>query len=173
MKSICITMVHLFSLPCVCVCVCARTLSHFSCVGVFATLWTLAHQVLLSIGILQTRILEWVICPPPGDPPNPGIKPSVRIAGRFFTIWATREALPCYAAAAAAKSLQSCPTLQPHRRQPSRLLHPWLYYCVNATQFIFPICYLWNLPSNDSMNVFVLVFVCMWVNVHINVENMH
>ena len=29
------------------------------------------------------------------------------------------------AAAAAAKSLQSCPTLRPHRRQRSRLPHPW------------------------------------------------
>ena len=29
------------------------------------------------------------------------------------------------AAAAAAKSLQSCPTLQPHRGQPTRLPHPW------------------------------------------------
>ena len=30
----------------------------------------------------------------------------------------------CIADAAAAKSLQSCPTLQPHRLQPTRLLHP-------------------------------------------------
>ena len=29
------------------------------------------------------------------------------------------------AATAAAKSLQSCPTLRPHRHQPSRLHHPW------------------------------------------------
>ena len=29
------------------------------------------------------------------------------------------------AAAAAAKLLQSCPTLQPHRRQPTRLPRPW------------------------------------------------
>ena len=29
------------------------------------------------------------------------------------------------AAAAAAKSLQSCPTLRPHRRQPTRLSRPW------------------------------------------------
>ena len=28
-------------------------------------------------------------------------------------------------AAAAAKSLQSCLTLRPHRRQPTRLPHPW------------------------------------------------
>ena len=27
--------------------------------------------------------------------------------------------------AAAAKSLQSCPTVRPHRRQPTRLLRPW------------------------------------------------
>ena len=26
-------------------------------------------------GILQARILEWVPCPPPGDLPDPGIKP--------------------------------------------------------------------------------------------------
>ena len=30
-----------------------------------------------------------------------------------------------YTTAAAAKSLQSYPTLQPHRRQPTRLPHPW------------------------------------------------
>ena len=29
------------------------------------------------------------------------------------------------AVAAAAKSLQSCPTLRPHRRKPTRLRHPW------------------------------------------------
>jgi len=29
------------------------------------------------------------------------------------------------AAAAAAKSLQSCPTLRPHRQQPTRLPRPW------------------------------------------------
>ena len=32
-------------------------------------------------GILQARILEWVACPPPGDLPNPGIKP------RSPTLW--------------------------------------------------------------------------------------
>ena len=40
-------------------------------------------------GILQERILEWVLCPPPGDLLNPGIKlmslmfPT--LAGSFFT----------------------------------------------------------------------------------------
>ena len=36
------------------------------------------------------------------------------IVGRFFTSWAT-----------AAKSHQSCPTLWPHRQQPTRLCRPW------------------------------------------------
>ena len=32
---------------------------------------------------------------------------------------------PFLCAAAAAKSLQSCPTVRPHRQQPTRLPHPW------------------------------------------------
>ena len=47
-------------------------------------------------GILQTRILEWVTCPPPEDLPNPGSKPaslkSPALAGEFFTGSATCKA---------------------------------------------------------------------------------
>ena len=39
---------------------------------------------------------------------------------RFFPMH-----LHTYESAAAAKSLQSCPTLRPHRRQPTRLPRPW------------------------------------------------
>ena len=39
------------------------------------TLWTVAHQVPLSMEILQARILEWVAMPLPKDLSNPGIKP--------------------------------------------------------------------------------------------------
>ena len=46
--------------------------------------------------ILQARILEWVAVPPPGDLPNPGIKPaslgSPALAGGFFIISGTRKA---------------------------------------------------------------------------------
>ena len=43
-------------------------------------------------GILQARILEWVACPPPGDLPDPGIKPeSPDSSGGFFTTSATWE----------------------------------------------------------------------------------
>ena len=47
----------------------------FTCVRLFVTLWTVACQAPLSMGILQARILEWVTHPSPGDLPNPGIKP--------------------------------------------------------------------------------------------------
>ena len=37
-------------------------------------------------GILQARILEWLPFPPPGDLPNPEIKPRLpAFKGRFFT----------------------------------------------------------------------------------------
>ena len=35
----------------------------------------IAWQAPLSMGVLQTRVLEWVPCPPVGDLPKPGIKP--------------------------------------------------------------------------------------------------
>ena len=41
------------------------------------TTWTTSHQAPLSMGILQARRGAWrgLSCPPPGDLPNPGIKP--------------------------------------------------------------------------------------------------
>ena len=52
-------------------------LSRFSYVWLFATLWTVAHQAPLSMGILQARMGEvchGLSCPPPGDFCNPGYK---------------------------------------------------------------------------------------------------
>ena len=37
--------------------VCAKALSR---VQLFVTLWTVAHQPPLSMGILQARVLEWI-----------------------------------------------------------------------------------------------------------------
>ena len=38
-------------------------LSHFSCVRLFATLWSVACQASLYMGILQAKVLEWVAMP--------------------------------------------------------------------------------------------------------------
>ena len=109
----------------------SRLLSH---AWLFETLWTVARQAALSMGIIQARILEWVAMPSyrgssqlrdwiqvsphcrwipyhlshQGSPrilegvsypfsrasSRPGNQTGVFcIAGRFFTSWATREAL--------------------------------------------------------------------------------
>ena len=58
-------------------------LSRFSRVQLFATLWTVAHQAHLSMGILQTRVLEGCyallqgIFPAQGS--NPGLPHSRQI----------------------------------------------------------------------------------------------
>ena len=48
---------------CVCVCSCAVHTKSLSHVWLFATLWTVAHQATLSMGILQAGILQWVSMP--------------------------------------------------------------------------------------------------------------
>ena len=57
----------------------------------FATPWTVAHQVPLSMGF--SRREYWVELPPPGYLPNPGIEPislvSSALAGEFFTTGAS------------------------------------------------------------------------------------
>ena len=49
-----------------------KLLSH---VQLLVTLWTVAHQAPLSIGILQARILEWVAISFSRDLPDPRIEP--------------------------------------------------------------------------------------------------
>ena len=49
-------------------------LSRFSHVQLFVTLWTVACQSPLSMGILQAEYWSGLPCPPPGDLPNPGIE---------------------------------------------------------------------------------------------------
>ena len=56
-------------------CLHTSVLNHFSHVRLFATLWTVAHQAPLSVGILQARILEWVAMTSSRGSCQPGIKP--------------------------------------------------------------------------------------------------
>ena len=60
------------------------------------TPWTVAHQAPLSMGILQARTLEWVAIPFSSKSFQSRDWTWVSYtADRFFTVWATREAL-CY-----------------------------------------------------------------------------
>ena len=47
-------------------------LSCFSCVRLFAILWTVACQVPLSMGFSRQEYWSELPCPPPGDLPNQG-----------------------------------------------------------------------------------------------------
>ena len=71
-------------------------LSHFSRVWLFATPWTAAHQVPLSMGFSRQEYWSGLPRSPPGDLPNPGIKAvslvPPALAGGFFTTSATWEA---------------------------------------------------------------------------------
>ena len=49
--------------------------SLFSHVQLFAALWTVACQALLSTGFSRQESWSGLPCPPPGDLLNPGIKP--------------------------------------------------------------------------------------------------
>ena len=45
-----------------------------SVVSDFVTPWTVAHQTPLSIEFFRQEYWSGLPCPPPGDPPNPGIE---------------------------------------------------------------------------------------------------
>ena len=49
-------------------------LSPFSCVQLFETPWTVAHQASLSMGFFRPEYWSGLPCPPPGDLPDPGIE---------------------------------------------------------------------------------------------------
>ena len=64
---------------CVCVFSCSVTI-------VFATPWTVACQAPLSMGFPRQEYWSGLLCPTPGDLPNPGIEPeSPALTRGFFT----------------------------------------------------------------------------------------
>ena len=50
-------------------------LKHFGRVRLFATLRTIARQAPLSVGFSRQEHRSGWPCPPPGDPPDPGVEP--------------------------------------------------------------------------------------------------
>ena len=75
----------------------ARVLSHFSRVRLFATLWNVTCQALLSMGFSRQEYWSGLPFPPPGDLPDLGIEPmsliSPALAGGFFTTSTTWDLL--------------------------------------------------------------------------------
>ena len=73
--------------------------TYFSCAQLSVTLWTIAHQVPLSMGLSRHEYWSGLLCPPPGDLPNPEIEPvsltSPPLTGGFLTTSAPWEAPFC------------------------------------------------------------------------------
>ena len=75
--------------------------SPLKCVCLFVTLWTVARQAPLSMGLSRQEYWSWLPGAPPRDLPNPGFKPmsptSPALAGDFlitkhhlFVIWSRK-----------------------------------------------------------------------------------
>ena len=102
----------------------ACVLSHFSRVLLFSTPWTVAWQAPLSMGFSRQEYWSGLPCPPPGDLPDPGIKPeslmSPGLSGEFLTTSTTWEAPLIQMLLLFSYSVVSN-SLLPHRLQHARL----------------------------------------------------
>ena len=95
-----------------------------SCVQLFVTLWTVAHQAPLSMGILQARILEWVDIPFSGgsyQPRDRTLSPSLEAdsllsepPGKTLICLPLKRALGLYCCCCQVASVIS-DSVQPHR----------------------------------------------------------
>ena len=71
--------------------ICAVIITHMllSCVQLFETLWTVAHESPLSMGFSRQEYWSGLLFPSSGNLPDPGIKPtsfaSPALAGGLFT----------------------------------------------------------------------------------------
>ena len=72
-------------------------LSHFSRVQLFMSLWNIPCQTSLSMGFCKQEYWSGLLCPPPGDLPDPGMEPtsltSAALADGFFPTSSSWEAL--------------------------------------------------------------------------------
>ena len=122
-------------------------LSH---VQLFATPWTVACQAPLSTGFSWQEYWSRLPFPPPGDLPNPGIKPaspeSPAMADRFFT-----TELPCKShiltSVQFSSVAQSCPTLC---RCPNSM------YIVNRAWYFK---FMWEIIPKLILNVHLLLLI--------------
>ena len=115
---------------------CAYMLSHFSCIRLFMTPWTLAHQALLSMGFSRQEYWSGLPWPPPGNLPDPEIGSHIpwvscigrqvlyhrRHPGSPHTVCATATLTPCCAWACSVPSLtlaasacSACPITSGHQ----------------------------------------------------------
>ena len=106
-------------------------LNHFSHFWLFATLWTIAYQALLSMALSRQEYWTGLPCCPPGDLSDPGTEPvspmSPALAGGFFTT-GTSMGSPI--------EPQGSPKLSVEFL--SYPLPPFFFHCKKALQYFMP-----------------------------------
>ena len=70
----CINSQHMLHMYMYVMCICACMLSCFSCISLFATLWTVAHRAPLSMEFPRQEYWSGLPFPSPGNLPDLGIK---------------------------------------------------------------------------------------------------
>ena len=102
--------------------------SRFSHIQLFATLWTVARQAPLSMRFSRQGYWSGLLCPPPGDLPDPGTESSSPVspalAGRFFTTSATGKPALHYTLNKIVKKQKALSRLLPHTFQDPPCLLP-------------------------------------------------
>ena len=115
-------------------------------------------------GILQARILEWVAMPSSRGSSWPRDWTYCSfIAGRFFTAEPLGKPLRCFAAAAAAKSLQSCPTLcDPRDGSPPGSAIPGILQARTLEWVAISFSYAWKWKVKGKSLSRVLLLATPW-----------
>ena len=100
----------------------------------FETPWTVACQVPLSMGLSRQEYWSRLPGPPPGDLPNPGIKPasfiSPALTGGFFTTSTTWKAV-CVNLSSYWEPLTSIRSISIQQQR----VHSSFSFCLSATPF--------------------------------------
>ena len=138
-------------------------LAHQGKVKVTQSHWTLCDPIEYTVhGILQARIVEWVTVPFSRGSSQPRYGTQVsRIAGRFFTSWATREAQ--IRSDQISHSVMSdslwphesrharppCPSPTPRVHWDSRPLTQWCHTAISSSVVPFSSCPQ-SLPASES-----------------------
>ena len=129
-------------------------LSCFSCVPLFVTPWTVAHQVPLSMGFSRQEYWSGLPFPSPGDLSDPWIESmslmSLALAGRFFT---THASFLCRENRVLTYYIFSCvsPLLSQKRLDPDTSGHQM--YMSSITTSIFLQCQLGVLQLSSILTL--------------------
>ena len=109
------------------VCGSVCVLSHFSCVQLFVTSWTRAHQAPLSLGFCRQKYWSGLLFPSPGDLLDPGIKPVSPVAPALQAESHGRHPLMCKPMAV---SFQCMTKFTTNKKKKKKILCALLLFCL-------------------------------------------